>query len=153
MDDPEFAHLLRALLGDELAGWVLASSQGAIGALSGLANRLDPVTAAAFLAGAAAVASGARLALAGALLVVGAELATALNFIGGVPAWMGALAITLLLLGALQGLLTVVLGEQGAASVLAAILIGGALWLVWHGPARLLRLLAGIAVRVAARRP
>lgn len=119
--------------------------------LTHLAGVVDPITAGAFLAGAVAAMTGARLALLGAAILVLADLAVASGVLVGVPQWAVPAAITLLLLGALQGVLTLIVGEQTAGTLLAAAIVGTMIFILWRGPARALRLLGAAALRMARR--
>jgi hypothetical protein len=111
----------------------------------------DPLVAAAFLAGGTAALAGARLALFGAAVVVVGHLGVAFGAISEIPDWTMPLAVVLFLLGLAQGILTLVVGEQTAGTLLVAVVVGAILFLLWRGPARAVRLLGGLAVRVARR--
>ena len=119
--------------------------------LAHLFGVIDPITAAAFLAGAVAAMTGARLALLGAVILVLAEHAVESKILAGMPPWTVPAALALMLLGAVQGVLTLVVGEQTAGTLLAAAIVGTIFFILWRGPARALRILGAVAHRMARR--
>jgi len=103
-------------------------------------SHVEPTTALAFLLGAVAMASGARLALIAAALIAGGAAALAFDVVGALPPWWEALALSLLVVGAVQGALTLLLGEEAAGNVMTAALVTALLFVLWRGPGKLLRL-------------
>lgn len=120
-------------------------------ALAHFEDFVDPITAGAFLAGAIAATTGARLALLGAASLVLANLAVVSGFLAEVPQWAAPLAITFILLGALQGVLTLVVGEQAAGTLLVAAIVGTIVFILWRGPTRTFRLVGAATLRMARR--
>lgn len=99
-----------------------------------------------FLAGALSVATGARLAILGAAiaLVVGLAPELELPLSEFTQTSLTTLSVFLIFAGALQGLVTTFLGEEAAPQVLGLMAFGALIFLVWRGPARLLRTISGI---------
>ena len=152
---------------DEMTGWLdqlfrdpLSGDDATIEALwrgvveplvADMAAVLEPSLALAFLAGGLAMASGARLALLAALLHVGAELAVAQGLLQEAPAWLIPMAAIMLAVGIVQGLLTLVAGEQTAGSLLVAAVPAIALFILWRGPLKALRLVLLLTKRLGGR--
>ena len=112
---------------------------------------LDVPMMAAFLAGGLAMMAGARLALLGAILMLLAHALVRLEVLAAFPEWVAPAAVVLVVLGAAQGVLTLVLGEQTAGTVLAAAVLGAILFVLWRGPAKVLRLLGLVMLRKKGR--
>lgn len=151
MDSANFLSAFDEAVAKDAGDWVSEVFEAIDPLLEPLFGVIDPITAAAFLAGAVAAMTGARLALLGAVMLVLAELAVALEILAGVPPWTAPAAIALLLLGAVQGVLTLVVGEQTAGTLLAAAIVGTIFFILWRGPARALRVLGAVAHRMARR--
>ncbi len=112
---------------------------------------LDVPMMAAFLAGGLAMMAGARLALLGAILLLVAHTLVRFEVLPASPDWVAPAVVVLLVLGAVQGVLTLFLGEQTAGTVLFAALLGTILFVIWRGPAKLLRLLGLVMLRKKGR--
>lgn len=151
MDSANFLSAFNEAVAKDAGDWVFEVIEAIDPLLAHLFGVIDPITAAAFLAGAVAAMTGARLALLGAVMLVLAELAVASEILAGVPPWTAPAAIALLLLGAVQGVLTLVVGEQTAGTLLAAAIVGTIFFILWRGPARALRILGAVAHRMARR--
>lgn len=141
---------------DELAAVDVAPMRDAVidaaeRALAAVAAHAEPATAAAFLLGALAAASGARFALIAAALVAGGAAAQAAGLLGAVPPWWEPLALALLLVGAVQGALTLLLGREAAGNVMTAAVVAMLLFVVWRGPGKLLRLASLLVLRPRRR--
>ncbi|WP_372921226.1 hypothetical protein [Roseovarius sp.] len=108
---------------------------------------LDAPMLAAFLAGGLAITAGARLALVGAILMLLGHALVQIGVLPDLPEWVAPVAVLLVMLGAAQGLLTLLLGEQTAGTVLATAVLGTILFIIWHGPAKVLRLLGLLMLR------
>lgn len=146
MNTRELDQSLRNLLGDTIAEQLLPAIDMVAQVWSDVALDVNAITAVAFLAGALAIASGARMALLGALFLVGAQILVLLGMLPEAPIWLEPLAFALVIAGLVQGVLTLVLGEQTAGTLLTALLVGSVLMVIWHGPARLLRLVGALAM-------
>ncbi|MGP6089956.1 hypothetical protein [Antarctobacter jejuensis] len=151
VDSANFLSAFDEAVAKNAGDWVSEVFEAIDPLLAHLLGVIDPITAAAFLAGAVAAMTGARLALLGAVMLVLAELAVASEILAGVPTWTAPAAIALLLLGAVQGVLTLVVGEQTAGTLLAAAIVGTIFFILWRGPARALRILGAVAHRMARR--
>lgn len=151
MLDDSFTETLRRLFGDDLADRALPLIERGVVFLEKAAVHVDPVTAVAFLLGAFATLSGARTALLGAALIAGAEIALALALVPDLPAWFEPVALGLLAAGLAQGVLTLLLGEQVAGTVLSAGVFGLVLFLLWRGPMRLIGALGLVISRLGGR--
>ena len=119
--------------------------------LAEIGTSLDPMLAGAFLAGGFAMVAGARLAMLGAFVLLGAHIAVAQGVAAEMPAWVMPTAAALLLLGIMQGLLTLIAGEQTAGTLLAAGLVAVILFIIWRGPMRGLRLVLLLIKRIGGR--
>lgn len=151
VDNANILSTLEEAVAETAGDWVSEVFEAVDPFLAHLFGVIDPITAAAFLAGAVAAMTGARLALLGAVILVLADLAVASEILAGVPPWTAPAAIALLLLGAVQGVLTLVVGEQTAGTLLAAAMVGTIFFILWRGPARALRILGAVAHRMAKR--
>jgi|AntRauTorcE11898_2_1112593.scaffolds.fasta_scaffold12131_2 hypothetical protein len=112
---------------------------------------LDVPMLAAFLAGGLAIMAGARLALIGAIVMLSGHALVQIGVLPDLPEWVAPAAVLLVMLGTAQGLLTLLLGEQTAGTVLATAVLGTILFMIWHGPAKVLRLLGTVIPRRKGR--
>lgn len=148
MAEKSFTVTLHRLFGDDRA---LPLIEWASALLEKAAYHVDPVTAVAFLLGAVATLSGARIALLGAALIAGAEIALAFAVIDELPPWFEPVALGLLVAGLAQGVLTLLLGEQAAGTVLSAGVFGLVFFLLWRGPKQLIGALGLVISRLGGR--
>ena len=100
-----------------------------------------PPLAASFVAGALALSIGARLSLAAAALLTIAWIAVEIAVISHVPDWIAPVAVVLFAVGLVQGLVTLLAGEEAAGDFLGVAFLGVILFLLWRGPGRIASLL------------
>lgn len=142
---------LSGFLNEDLRAWLNMTWTTIEPLVGDFTHLLDVPMLAAFLAGAVAMMTGARLALAGVALLLMGNAIVQLGMIPAVPDWVAQTAVVLLILGAVQGLLTLVFGEQAAGTLIVAAVLGAILFVIWRGPAKALRLIGFALLRKGSR--
>lgn len=96
-------------------------------------------THAAFLLGVAAVLTRARILIIGVCLLFGEQVAITIGYFSAETWWVSPVAVGFLLVGLLQGIVVMLLGDEGGPQLMAFLfftVLGFVLFLVWRGPKR-----------------